>query len=132
MVRVLIVDDSMFMRQVLRDILAKNGHDVVGEADTAEKGMQEAKRLEPDVVTLDLVMPGMGGMEALRQWKDDKKRPQVIVVSAVGQKAELKEALALGAADFILKPFDEAHVVLTLKEAAKNGPSLSAVRSRGG
>ena len=112
MARVLIVDDSMFMRKVLRDILTRAGHEVVGEADSGEVALKEIDRANPQLVTLDLVMPGMGGMEVLR--RKGKGGPAFIVVSAVGQEAEINEALALGARDFLVKPFEEERVVKTV------------------
>lgn len=119
MARVLIVDDSMFMRKVLGDILTKNGHQVVGEAQSGEEALTAIARSKPDLVTLDLVMPGMGGMELLRKLSREPARPRVVIVSAVGQQAEIREAMTLGAADFLVKPFDEAAVVKTVSAVVK-------------
>ena len=119
MARVLIVDDSMFMRKVLGDILTKNGHQVVGEAPSGEEALTMIAKAKPDIVTLDLVMPGMGGMEVLRKTKGDASRPTFVIVSAVGQQSEIREAMALGAADFLVKPFDEAAVVKTVNAVVK-------------
>lgn len=119
MAKVLIVDDSMFMRQVLRNILTRAGHEVVGEAETGEKALQELKKIKPDLITLDLVMPGMGGMEALRKMKAGAGGPKVLVVSAVGQQAEITQAISLGASDYLVKPFDEGQVVRTVQGVLK-------------
>lgn len=118
MARILVVDDSMFMRQVLRNILTKAGHQVT-EAENGEKAVEAAEKTTPDLLTLDLVMPGMGGMEALRRIRKANANQRVLVVSAVGQSAEVAEAVALGAVDYIVKPFDEATVVKTVSAVLK-------------
>ena len=118
MARILVVDDSMFMRQVLRNILTKAGHEVT-EAENGEKAVEAAAKTKPDLLTLDLVMPGMGGMEALRRIRKANPSQKVLVVSAVGQSAEVAEAVALGAVDYIVKPFDETTVVKTVQAVLK-------------
>lgn len=112
--KVLIVDDSLFMRRVLRDIVQRAGHEVVGEAENGEAALREAPRVRPDLVTMDLIMPGMGGLECLRRLRDEQKSVRVVVVSALDQEAEVEQAMALGAADYIAKPFDDATVARTL------------------
>lgn len=118
MARILVVDDSMFMRQVLRNILTKAGHEV-SEAESGEKAVEAVQRSSPDLLTLDLVMPGMGGMEALRRIRKARADQRVLVVSAVGQSAEVAEAVSLGAVDYIVKPFDETTVVKTVAAVLK-------------
>lgn len=114
----MIVDDSMFMRKVLRDILAKAGHDVVAESDGAPEGtLREIARNRPDLVTLDLVMPGEGGMGILRRLRASERPPRVVVVSAVGQDAERRAAMELGATSYLVKPFDEKSVVRAISDA---------------
>jgi len=114
MARILIVDDSIYMRQVLGKILKAAGHHVVGEADSAESAYQQMTKLQPDLITLDLVMPGEGGLGLLVRLDGQKDRPKVIVVSAVGQEQQIETALGLGAADFIVKPFDAGTIQQTI------------------
>jgi two-component system chemotaxis response regulator CheY len=119
MARVMIVDDSMFMRQVLRNILSKAGHEVVGEAESGEKCLAEAPKMKPDLVTLDLVMPGMGGMECLKGLRKSHPNTRVVIVSAIGQQSEIAQAVALGASDYLVKPFDESAVTKTITAVMK-------------
>lgn len=118
MARILVVDDSMFMRSVLRNILTKAGHEIA-EAENGEKAVEAVNKSPPDLLTLDLVMPGIGGMEALRRIRKSHPNQKVLVVSAVGQSAEVAEAVALGAVDYVVKPFDEATVVKTVATVLK-------------
>ncbi len=114
MARVLVVDDAVFMRTVLRDILQAAGHEVVGEAATGEEAVERYGELAPDLVTLDLVMPGMGGREALRSMLESDPAARVLIVSAQGQREDVEEAIMDGAADFLPKPFDPDQVVRTV------------------
>ncbi len=114
MARVLIVDDAAFMRRVLRDIIEEAGHEVVQEATTGEDAVAQYQRVHPDLVTLDLVMPGEGGQAALRNILEHDPEARVIVVSAVGQKKEVEQALEAGASDFLVKPFEKEAVVATM------------------
>lgn len=114
MARVLIVDDAAFMRRVLRDIIEEAGHEVVHEATTGEEALIAYGDHRPDLVTLDLVMPGEGGQVALKKILEQDPDARVIVVSAVGQKQEVENALQSGAMDFLVKPFDKEAVVATV------------------
>jgi two-component system, chemotaxis family, chemotaxis protein CheY len=125
MARVLIVDDAAFMRRVLRDIIEDAGHEVVNEAATGEEGLELYRSLKPDLVTLDLVMPGEGGKAALKAILDHDPQARVIVVSAVGQKDDMEAALKAGASDFLIKPFEKEAVVKTMQRL------LAAVDTRG-
>lgn len=125
MARVLIVDDSAFMRHVLRDIIEGAGHEVVQEAKTGEEAVALHKKLRPDLVTLDLVMPGEGGQAALRSILEEDPEARVIVVSAVGQRPDVDEAIETGAADFLVKPFEKETVIATIDRL------LAAVDTRG-
>lgn len=114
MARVLIVDDAAFMRRVLRDLLVEAGHDVVAEATTGEEAVEHYRQHRPDLVTLDLVMPGAGGRAALGEILAADPAACVLVVSAVGQKREVEQAMDLGAADFLVKPFEKEAVLGTV------------------
>ncbi|NLE39955.1 MAG: response regulator [Pirellulaceae bacterium] len=102
---VLIVDDSLMMRQLIGQTLAEDGWSVVGEACDGDEGVELHDRLRPDVVTMDLVMPGTNGLEALIRIKARDPAAKVVVVSAVNQTRLISEAIRQGACDFIAKPF---------------------------
>ena len=108
--RVLIVDDAMIMRMRIREIALDSGWEVAGEAANGEEGLARYRELRPDLMTLDIVMPKMDGVTALRQIKAEDPNAQVVMVSAVDQKAKLTECIRLGAVDFIVKPFDKARL----------------------
>ncbi len=111
MKRVLIIDDAMFMRKSLGLMLEKNGFEVVGEAENGEVGVKKYMELKPDLVTLDITMPVMDGISALRELKKADSDVKVIMVSAMGQEAYVREAFMHGAKTFIVKPFKEDQVI---------------------
>lgn len=113
---VLIVDDSRMSRKVLRDVLEKNGYQVVGEAVDGVEGVSEFERLKPDIVTLDVTMPNMDGIEALGKIIEADANATVIMISAAGQQKRIIEALKIGAKKFITKPFDPEDIVKNFKE----------------
>jgi len=115
--KVLIVDDAAFMRMMLRDILAKNGFEVVGEADNGKVAVQMYSELKPDVVTMDITMPEMDGIAAVKEIKAADPSAKVVMVSAMGQQAMVIEAIRSGAADFIVKPFQPDRVLEALGKA---------------
>lgn len=115
--KVLIVDDAAFMRMMLRDILSKNGFDVVGEAENGKVAVQMYKDLKPDVVTMDITMPEMDGIAAVKEIKAADPAAKVVMVSAMGQQAMVIEAIRSGAADFIVKPFQPDRVLEALGKA---------------
>lgn len=114
--RVLIVDDSNFMRMSIKNILSKHGHTVVGEAENGEMGVEKYKELSPDLVTLDVTMREMGGLEALHEIIKYDVNAKVIMVSAMGQEPIVKAAIRLGAKAFLVKPFNEEVVKATLSK----------------
>jgi len=113
---VLIVDDSSLMRRLLRHIVIKNGYDVVGEATNGKLGVDKYRELKPDVVTMDLVMDEMNGLEALKLIINENPDANVIMVSSMGQDVIVRDAIVTGAKNFLLKPFDEQQVVEALKK----------------
>ena len=115
--KVLIVDDAAFMRMMLRDILAKNGFDVVGEADNGKVAVQMYNELKPDVVTMDITMPEMDGIAAVKEIKAADPGAKIVMVSAMGQQAMVFEAIRSGAADFIVKPFQPDRLLEALGKA---------------
>lgn len=116
MTKVLIADDSMFMRANLKAILTKNGYEVVGEAGDGLQAVESFEALSPDIVTLDITMPRMNGLEALREIKKINPAVKVIMCSAMGQQSIVDEAVSLGASDFIQKPFKASDVIETIEK----------------
>jgi len=113
---VLIADDSQFMRFVLKKILEKNGFTVAADVENGMKAVEQYKALKPDLVTMDVVMPGMDGIEATRAIMEFDNNAKVIVVSALGQQPLVNEAMEAGAKDFIVKPFEESKVLDVIKK----------------
>lgn len=107
MKRILIVDDAAFMRIALRTILEKSGFEVVGEADTGIKAVQLYKTLKPDIVTMDLTMPELGGIDAIKIIKSIDNNARIVVISSMGHEIMVREAIVAGAISFIVKPFKE-------------------------
>ena len=106
MAKILIVDDSRTSRRILRSILEEAGHEIVGEAKDGQEGFDMYKELAPDIVTLDITMPVLDGIECLKLIKADDADSKVIMVTAAGQKTKMIEAVSNGADEFVSKPFD--------------------------
>ncbi|AIE59779.1 response regulator [Bacillus methanolicus] len=111
MAKILIVDDAKFMRITLSNILKKANHEVVGEGETGKDAIELYRQLNPDLVTMDITMPEMSGIEAVKEIKKEFPQAKVIMCSAMGQQKMVVEAIEAGAKDFIVKPFDEARVL---------------------
>ncbi|MEF2965202.1 response regulator [Paenibacillus sp. M1] len=109
--RILIVDDAAFMRMMIRDILTKNGFEVVGEAQDGAQAIEKFKELRPDLITMDITMPEMDGIAALKEIKKQDPNAKVIMCSAMGQQAMVIDAIQAGAKDFIVKPFQSDRVI---------------------
>lgn len=109
--KVLIVDDAIFMRKMISDILVENGMEIVGEADTGAKAVEKFMELRPDLVTMDIIMPEMNGIDAVRKIMEFDSQAKVVMCSALGQQALVQEAITAGAKDFLIKPFNAARVV---------------------
>lgn len=118
MTKVLIVDDAMFVRYTLKDMLERNGFQVVGEAENGEIGIRKYLECKPDIVTMDITMPEMDGITALKAIIKENPKAKIVMVSAMGQESFVKEAVLNGARYFIAKPFEEDRVVETLKKIA--------------
>ncbi|MDV2885263.1 MULTISPECIES: response regulator [Alkalihalophilus] len=114
--KVLIVDDAAFMRMMIKDILTKNGFDVVGEANDGAQAVQKYEELSPDLVTMDITMPEMDGITSLKEIKKIDPNAKVIMCSAMGQQAMVIDAIQAGAKDFIVKPFQADRVLEAIKK----------------
>ncbi len=108
---VLIVDDSRTSRRILRDILERAGFNVVGEAVDGREGFDEYVKLQPDIVTMDITMPVVDGIESLKLIKKNNPNAKVVMITAAGQKEKMMEAVKFGAAEFVAKPFVEETVI---------------------
>lgn len=113
---ILIVDDAAFMRMMIKDILTKNGYNVVGEAENGQKGVEKYAELKPDLVLMDITMPELNGIEALKKIKAADASALVIMCSAMGQQAMVIESIQAGARDFIVKPFQADRVIEAVKK----------------
>lgn len=114
--RILIVDDAAFMRMMIKDILTKNGFEVVGEAENGAKAVEKYQELRPDLTTMDITMPEMDGISAVKQIKKIDPAAKVIMCSAMGQQAMVIEAIQSGARDFIVKPFQSDRVLEAVRK----------------
>lgn len=116
MKKVLIVDDAAFMRMILKSMLEKNGFEVVAEAENGAEAVRSYMNCHPDLVTMDITMPTMDGINALKEIMEYDPNAKVVMVSALGQEPYIKEAIILGAKYFIVKPFKEEKVVEVLNK----------------
>ncbi len=113
---VLICDDAVFMRLLLREILEQAGYEVVGEATTGAEAVDQFKELRPDLVTLEVVMPGIGGIDAVREIVSFDPDARILMCSALGQQALIAEATEAGAREFVVKPFQPSRVLEAVQE----------------
>jgi len=118
MAKVLIVDDAAFMRISIKNMLTKNGYEVIGEAENGLIGVELYKELQPDIVTMDITMPEMSGLDALKEIQKHDPQAKVVMVSAMGQEAMVREAIVSGAKGFIVKPFKEEGIIAAIKKLA--------------
>ncbi len=115
MERILIVDDSRTSRKMLKEVLVEAGYEIAGEAANGEEGVVMFKELKPDVVTMDITMPVMNGLDALSLIKKEDQFAKVVMITAAGQKEKIVRAIKIGAEDFLAKPYEAAQVINTLK-----------------
>ncbi|MEG6585892.1 response regulator [Dendrosporobacter sp. 1207_IL3150] len=116
-IKVMVVDDAAFMRMMIKDILTKNGYEVVGEAENGLKAVEKYQELKPDLTTMDITMPEMDGIAAVKEIKKIDPAAKVIMCSAMGQQAMVIEAIQSGARDFIVKPFQPDRVLEAVRKA---------------
>ncbi|WP_453996750.1 response regulator [Bacillus nitroreducens] len=114
MARILVVDDAKFMRLTLTDILVKADHEVVSEAENGLEAIRKYKETKPDLVTMDITMPEMNGIDAVKMIKEWDPKARIIMCSALGQQKMVVDAISAGAKDYIVKPFEDSRVVETI------------------
>jgi two-component system, chemotaxis family, chemotaxis protein CheY len=117
MARVLIVDDAAFMRKMLGDVLAKGGHEVIGEGANGAEAITQYQSLRPDIMTLDITMPEKDGLTALREILTLEPAAKIVMCSALGQESKVLEAIKAGAKDFVVKPFQPDRVLDAIGKA---------------
>jgi len=116
---VLICDDALFMRTMIANILKGAGFEVVGEAETGSQAIERYRELKPDLVTMDIVMPDMGGIDAVKAITKEFPEARVLMCSAMGQQALVMEAIQAGARDFVVKPFQPSRVLEAVQRALR-------------
>jgi two-component system chemotaxis response regulator CheY len=119
MKRVLVADDARFMRELIKEIIEPEGYEVVGEATDGQQAVEAFQKLQPDLVTMDVVMPKRSGIEAVKEIISLDRSARVVMVSALGQEALVTEALQAGALDYVVKPFKPDNVLGTLRKVSE-------------
>ncbi len=109
--RIMVVDDAAFMRMMIKNILAKNGYEIAGEAENGQTAIELYKKLKPDLITMDITMPEMNGIEVVKAIRAIDPGANIIMCSAMGQQAMVMEAIQAGAKDFIVKPFQQDRIL---------------------
>lgn len=115
-IKVMVVDDAAFMRMMIKDILTKNGYEVVAEAENGLKAVEKYQEVQPDLTTMDITMPELDGISALKQIKAFDPGAKIIMCSAMGQQAMVIDAIQSGARDFIVKPFQPDRVLEAVRK----------------
>ena len=118
--KILIADDSAYARSILKDLLLRNGYDVIGEAENGKEVFVLYSKLKPDVVAMDIMMPEMSGLQALKEIKEDFPEARVVMSAAMGQQHLVVEAIRAGAADFFIKPFHAEKIVEAIDKALQH------------
>ncbi len=116
MARIMIVDDAAFMRITIKNMLQKSEHEVVGEAENGRVAVEKYRELHPDIVTMDITMPEMDGLEALKAIRREDPNARIIMVSAMGQETMVRDAVLNGAKGFIVKPFKEDGILSAISK----------------
>jgi len=119
MANILIADDAMFMRSSIKKIIEENGHTTVGEAANGEEAIRMYTELKPDAIILDITMPGMNGIDALKHIKKLDPKARIIICSAVGQPAVIAQAIESGAKEFIVKPFEKEQILAAIDKVMR-------------
>lgn len=128
--KILIAEDSAYIRTILKEVLLRSGYDVVGEAENGREAVALYSRLNPDVIAMDITMPDMDGIEALKAIKDEHADARIVMIGAMGQQDEVIEALRSGAADFFIKPFQAERVAEAIERALNNTMEVRTTNGR--
>ena len=115
--KVLIIEDAKYMQNLLRDIFKKNGYEITGKVDNCHEGIERYKKSKPDLVTVDIIMPDMSGVEAIKEITAFDPNAKTIVVSALGHQALIDEAMKAGAKSYVVKPFTPSKIIEAAKKA---------------
>ncbi|HAH68325.1 MAG TPA: two-component system response regulator [Synergistaceae bacterium] len=126
--KILIADDSANMRSILKDLLLRNGFDVAGEAENGKEVLELYEKIKPDVVTLDIMMPEMSGIQALKEIKERYPESRIIMSASMGQQNLVVEAIRAGAADFFIKPVQAEKVVEAIEKALRHKNHIFATK----
>ena len=126
--KILIADDSANMRSILKDLLLRNGFDVAGEAENGKEVLELYEKIKPDVVTLDIMMPEMSGIQALMEIKERYPESRIIMSASMGQQNLVVEAIRAGAADFFIKPVQAEKVVEAIEKALRHKNHIFATK----
>ena len=118
-VSILIVDDAIFMRKMIGDILKKEGYEISGEAENGIEAIEKYKELKPDLVTMDIIMPDMSGIDAVQEIVKHDSEAKILMVSAMGQQSLVVEAIQKGAKDYVIKPFQPSRVLEAVERVLK-------------
>ncbi len=113
----MLVDDASFMRMMLKNILVGSGYEIIGEAENGAKAVEQYKNLKPDLTIMDIIMPEMGGIDAVREIIKVNPSAKILMCSSMGQQSLVVEAIQAGAKDFIVKPFQPSNVLEAVKKA---------------
>ncbi|WP_094607106.1 Chemotaxis protein CheY [Sporomusa silvacetica DSM 10669] len=116
MARVLVCDDSAFMRMMIKKLLTDMGHEIVAEGGDGKQGVQLYRQFKPDLVTMDITMPIMDGIQAVKHIHEEDPVARIVMVTAIGQRSIISEALKAGASGFVIKPFDPEQVQETVNK----------------
>ncbi len=123
MPRILVCDDSAFMRMMLKKLLTDIGHEIVAEAGDGKQAVQLYRQFKPDLVTMDITMPVMDGIQAVKHIHEEDPLARIIMVTAIGQRSIIADAIKAGASSFVVKPFDPAQVEETVNKVLANNSS---------
>lgn len=119
MAKLQIVDDSKYLRLMIKKILKRHGHSIIAEAGTGSEAIEQYKQYQPDLVTMDVVMPKVNGLQAVKEIMTMDPKARIVVVTALGHEPLIRQALKLGAKDFVIKPFKVEQLVQAVESALK-------------
>lgn len=126
MKKILVVDDAKVIRMVIKQILTRNGYEIAGEAGNGREAIEKYKELKPDAVTMDIIMPEVDGIQGLREILAFDNQAKVIMISAIDQRDSLSDAIKSGATDYVVKPFEDERMIMSLNNIFGEGQKETA------